>query len=75
MPVSPVEPVAAKRKSWQTWGSSAEFAKGQVSSGSCSDALRVGKVQIEFDETSQLQRVRFGISATDAVFSVLDPQL
>lgn len=31
----------------------------------------MGKLQIEFDETSQLQRLRFGLMATEAVFSVL----
>ena len=72
MSASFVEPVATTRKSLNA---SADFAQGQGSSGTHSDSLRVGKIQIEFDETSQLQRVRFGISATDAVFSVLDPQL
>ena len=32
---------------------------------------RVGRLVIEFDETSQMQRVRFGVSAAHAVFSVM----
>lgn len=43
----------------------------QAAPGHASSGFRVGKLIIEFDETSQLQRVRFGHSATDAVFSVL----
>ena len=35
--------------------------------------LRCGKLQIEFDETSQMQRLRFGLMMTEAVFSVLAP--
>ena len=35
------------------------------------EPVRCGKLQIEFDETSQMQRLRFGIMATEAVFSVL----
>lgn len=33
--------------------------------------LRVGRLNIEFDETSQMQRVRFGVNFAHAVFSVL----
>lgn len=36
------------------------------------EPLRCGKLQIEFDETSQMQRLRFGVMVTEAVFSVLD---
>ena len=35
--------------------------------------LSTGKLHVEFDETSELQRVRFGASTADAVFSVLVP--
>ena len=37
--------------------------------------LRVGRLLIEFDETSQMQRLRSGVQPIHAVFSVLEPQL
>lgn len=36
---------------------------------------RLGKMHLEWDETSELQRVRFGQISTDAIFSVLAPCL
>ena len=35
--------------------------------------FRFGKLHLEFDDTSQLQRVRFGSEKTTAVFAVLVP--
>lgn len=53
------------------------FNNDHFSSKGCpqTGTLRLGKLTIEFDETSQLQRVRFGTGSTEAVFAVLEAWL